>query len=185
MTEVEWLQSKYPSDMLLWVPTERESERKVLLLLVAVTTGVEYSPLAIALAAALGRHAEGLMTHGELDLVYRAAGVETGAPTRFTAENARYSIATSKPARIRACSIIRDIFGNPFRPAAIEQAWRTTSVLALARQMYNTRDFSAMPILGDALEDANCVNADILTHCREEKEHVRGCWVVDLLLGKS
>ena len=47
------------------------------------------------------------------------------------------------------------------------------------------RDFAAMPILADALQDAGCDDEDILAHCREEREHIRGCWVVDLLLGKN
>jgi hypothetical protein len=51
--------------------------------------------------------------------------------------------------------------------------------------MYETREFAAMPILADALQDAGCENADILTHCRGDGSHVRGCWVVDLLLGKE
>ena len=60
---------------------------------------------------------------------------------------------------------------------------RTDTVLT--RQMYESRDFSAMPILADALQDAGCDNDDILSHCRDPKQvHVRGCWVVDLLLGK-
>jgi hypothetical protein len=58
-------------------------------------------------------------------------------------------------------------------------------VTALAHRMYESRDFSAMPILADALQDAGCDNDDILTHCRGGGEHVRGCSVVDLILGKS
>jgi hypothetical protein len=81
--------------------------------------------------------------------------------------------------------LLRDIFGNPFRPAACDRAWRTGTVTALARQMYEGREFSAMPILADALQDAGCENDDILTHCRGPGTHVRGCWVVDLVLGKS
>ncbi|WP_255359505.1 hypothetical protein [Gemmata sp. SH-PL17] len=42
-----------------------------------------------------------------------------------------------------------------------------------------------MPILGDALQDAGCDSADVLNHCREPAVHVRGCWVVDLVLGKE
>jgi hypothetical protein len=42
-----------------------------------------------------------------------------------------------------------------------------------------------MPILADALEEAGCTNSDILDHCRQSGEHVRGCWVIDALLGKS
>jgi hypothetical protein len=51
--------------------------------------------------------------------------------------------------------------------------------------MYDSRDFSAMPILADALQDASCDNEDVLTHCRGQGSHVRGCWVVDLCLGKE
>ena len=51
--------------------------------------------------------------------------------------------------------------------------------------MYASRDFSPMPILADALQDAGCDSADILDHCRGSGPHVRGCWVVDLVLGKA
>lgn len=81
--------------------------------------------------------------------------------------------------------VVRDIFGNPFRPATFDPSWRTSTVIALARQMYASRNFSAMPILADALGDAGCENEDILNHCRQTGTHVKGCWVVDLLLGKG
>ncbi|AWM42138.1 hypothetical protein C1280_05160 [Gemmata obscuriglobus] len=82
--------------------------------------------------------------------------------------------------------LLREIFGNPFRPAEFAPEWRTSTAVALAREMYDTRDFSAMPILADALQDAGCDNADILTHCLDPQPvHVRGCWVVDLVLGKG
>ena len=57
--------------------------------------------------------------------------------------------------------------------------------LSLAQQMYELRDFGAMPILADALQDAGCTSADILDHCRGPGPHVRGCWVVDCVLGKG
>ncbi len=67
-----------------------------------------------------------------------------------------------------------------------DPSWRTSTVVALAQQMYESRDFSAMPMLADALQDAGCDNDDILMHCRDANGvHVRGCWVVDLVLGKS
>jgi len=81
--------------------------------------------------------------------------------------------------------MIREVFVNPFRPVALEPFWLTSTVTALAHQMYHSRDFSAMPILADALQDAGCDNADILDHCRGPGPHVRGCWVVDLVLGKE
>jgi hypothetical protein len=81
--------------------------------------------------------------------------------------------------------LIRDIFGNPFRPVAFDAAWRTDTAVSLARGMYGSRDFSAMPILADALQDAGCDGGDILNHCRGDGPHVRGCWAVDLVLGKA
>lgn len=83
-------------------------------------------------------------------------------------------------------ALVRDIFGNPFRPVTFSPAWRTDTAVAIARQMYEFREFGAMPILADALQDAGCDNDDILSHCRDANQvHVRGCWVVDLVLGKE
>jgi hypothetical protein len=82
-------------------------------------------------------------------------------------------------------SLLRDIFGNPFRSVAFDPAWRTDTALSLARQMYAARDFSATPILADALQDAGCNEDAVLSHCRSDDVHVRGCWVVDLVLGKE
>ena len=84
--------------------------------------------------------------------------------------------------------VVRDIFGNPFRPAAVDPAWlrwNDGTAVAIAQKMYDDRDFTSMPVLADALEEAGCTNADILEHCRRPGEHVRGCWVVDLLLRKE
>jgi hypothetical protein len=82
------------------------------------------------------------------------------------------------------CGLLRDIFGN-LRPVALDPAWRTSDVVQLARGIYDDRAFDRMPILADALMDAGCTSDDVLSHCRGSGPHVRGCWVVDLLLGKS
>ena len=82
-------------------------------------------------------------------------------------------------------SLLRDIFGNPFRTVALDPSWLTTNVVLLARGIYADRAFDRMPVLADALEDAGCADADILAHCRGDGPHVRGCWIVDLVLGKS
>jgi hypothetical protein len=84
-----------------------------------------------------------------------------------------------------AVELIHEIVGNPFRPIAFDHTWRTDTAVALARLLYESRDFSAMPILADAFQDAGCDNDDILSHCRGPGPHVRGCWVVDLVLGKE
>lgn len=84
-----------------------------------------------------------------------------------------------------AARVVREVVGNPFRPVAFDPAWRTDTAVSLAKGMYDSRDFSVMPILADALQDAGCDNDDVLNHCRDPQQvHVRGCWVVDLMLGK-
>jgi hypothetical protein len=96
-----------------------------------------------------------------------------------------FSITWDKNQPERTASTIRDIFGNPFRPASLDPSWLTSTVLALAEGIYQDRAFHRMPVLADALQDAGCENLDILDHCRCDRSHVRGCWVVDLLTGRS
>jgi hypothetical protein len=81
--------------------------------------------------------------------------------------------------------VLRDVAGNPFRPPTFDPVWRTANVAGLAGTIYQQRTFDRMPILGDALEEAGCTDPAMLAHCREAGPHVRGCWVLDLLLGKS
>jgi hypothetical protein len=81
--------------------------------------------------------------------------------------------------------LIHEAVGNPFRPVPFSSKWRTDTAVSLARQMYESHEFSAMPILADALQDAGCDSDDVLSHCRGDGPHVRGCWVVDLVLGKE
>ena len=92
---------------------------------------------------------------------------------------------TARRERDGQVGVLKDIVGDPFRPAPFDAGWRTSSAVGIARQMYQLREFSAAPILADALQDAGCENADILDHCRGPGPHVRGCWVVDLILGKE
>jgi hypothetical protein len=84
-------------------------------------------------------------------------------------------------------ALIHDVFNNPFRQFRIEPSWLTwqgSMVRKMAQTIYDEWRFEDLPILADALEDAGCDNAEILKHCRQPGGHVRGCWVVDLLLGK-
>ncbi|MCI0456355.1 MAG: hypothetical protein L0Z62_05185 [Gemmataceae bacterium] len=92
-------------------------------------------------------------------------------------------------------SLLRDLFGNPFRPVAVDPSWLTWyggTVLRLAQATYHERhlpegtlDSPRLAVLADALEEAGCTDADILGHLRGPGPHVRGCWVIDLLLGKN
>ena len=87
--------------------------------------------------------------------------------------------------------LVREIFGNPFGPVAFSPVWRTDTATELARQMYEANEFGAMPILADALQDAGCDSTEVLDHCRGFDQdacgpsHVRGCWVVDLVLDRA
>lgn len=81
------------------------------------------------------------------------------------------------------CELLRDIFGNPFCPISVPSAWQTPAVLGLAQAIYAERENALLPILADALEDAGCTAEPLLKHCRGDGPHVRGCWIVDLLLG--
>lgn len=87
--------------------------------------------------------------------------------------------------RQQSC-FLRDVIGpSPFFATLFDKRWRTEIVNTLAQGIYDDRTFDRMPILADALQDAGCEDADILDHCRSNGPHVRGCWVVDLLLGKK
>jgi hypothetical protein len=89
----------------------------------------------------------------------------------------------------RRTELLRDIVGNPFRPVSINPVWLTPTVTSLAAAAYEERflpsgelDTARLAVLADGLEDAGCDNANILTHLRVPVSHVRGCWVLDLLL---
>lgn len=86
--------------------------------------------------------------------------------------------------RAAQAALLHEVFGNPYRPVAINADWLTPDVVSQAEAIYAGRAFEGMPALGDALEEAGCRGLDIIYHCREPREHVRGCWVIDAILGK-
>jgi hypothetical protein len=82
--------------------------------------------------------------------------------------------------------LLREVFGNPFRPVAFDPAWRSTDVMLLAQGIYADKAFDRLPILADALQEAGCDSEAILNHLRDANApHVRGCWALDLALGKE
>lgn len=107
-------------------------------------------------------------------------GVVTPRDVPVHREEVYEAIHGQKPPIILPRCVRRHVGTEGFDPC-----WRTSTAVGLARTMYESRDFAAMPILADALEEAGCDGPDILTHCRADTPHVRGCWVVDLVLGKS
>jgi hypothetical protein len=104
-----------------------------------------------------------------------------------SSQAAAWNAALAAAARDQA-ALVREIFGNPFRPAKVDPAWLAWHrgiVERLARAIYDGHAFDRMPVLADALEEAGCTDADILDHCRQPVGHVRGCWALDLLLGRE
>ncbi|MCI0699795.1 MAG: hypothetical protein L0241_01750, partial [Planctomycetia bacterium] len=181
MTEVEWFQSQSPVAMLAHLGANPNDRRVLLyasalclhrpeLLTGAVLNWFKFVEIVLA----------GEMPEAALDAVQESAEAATSHLGEFGSDGTRahYSAigdvvfaswlsATEEyeyeepipewekvPARTIHCQFLRDIFGNPFRPVTFNSSWRTDTALSLARQMYESREFSAMPILADALQDA-------------------------------
>jgi hypothetical protein len=213
MTEAEWLASDDPQPMLEPFLRPRIG-RKVYLFLVAYLRRLWHlllDPRSRRVVEAAERYADGAIQEGEYTRIsFEAYDVPRGDDPTEPAALAR-SLATtfawlSRPSeshwwvgdlrRLPPCGapdLLRDIFGNPFRPPALDPAWLSWhdgTVPKLAQAIYKghalpSGHLNDLPILADALEDAGCSDAHILAHCRGEGPHVRGCWVVDLLLGKE
>ncbi len=102
-------------------------------------------------------------------------------------ENRGAAVAAREVERRELTDVVREVFGNPFRPQSIESSWLTwndETVVRLSEAIYEARAFDQMPILADALQDAGCHDTKILNHCRQPGPHVRGCWIIDMLLNK-
>jgi hypothetical protein len=197
MTEREWLTTSDPRAMIRLLAS-RGWDRSLWLFTVAcfgrfrrIGAGVR------AAMEATERYADGLATEAEMRK-YNTAVIAAESADHAAAECQRtvakrgrgYRPAGGGPrtrgqeARAQA-ALLREVAGNPFRPVAFSLAWRTDTAVALAEQMYESRDFGAMPILADALQEAGCDSEEIMAHCRGPGPHVRGCWVVDLVLGEG
>jgi hypothetical protein len=86
------------------------------------------------------------------------------------------------------CFLLRDLFGDTARTPDLRPdwlRWHNGCVVALARSIYEERRYEEIPILGDALQDAGCDAAEVLEHCRPGRWHVRGCWLLDAILGRN
>ena len=140
-----------------------------------------------------GRRSEsfmaGLGAINAANSVLRASSVEGTQPAWGQTEVLRAQLQdgkrTTSAEKAAQAVLLRDIFGDPFRPVAFDPRWRTADVTELARAIYEDRTFDRMPMLADALMDAGCADEQIIGHCRGDGPHVRGCWVVDLVLGKE
>jgi hypothetical protein len=142
-------------------------------------------------AARRGAEAAG-QPSGMMAPYWAAAGRNSSSPTFAPTHSAYHARLALRRQLTRQARLLRDIVGNPFRPVSFDPAWRTRPVLALTHAAYDNRtlpagtlDTDCLAILADALEDANCSDAPILEHLRGPGPHVRGCWVVDAVLGKE
>jgi hypothetical protein len=123
--------------------------------------------------------------------LHRAAQKAAGWDPLGAAEDAAREIRRVKKAdaRRRQSDLLRCIFGNPFRKVAVQAAWlrwNDRTVARMAQRIYDERRFEDLPILHDALLDAGCDDANMLSHAREQVAvHTRGCWLLDLLLNKD
>jgi hypothetical protein len=141
-----------------------------------------------------------------------AAAVEAPGPTGEKGEDFMYAVGVAEAAQAAAseqpevafsylpasrydfyfahsANILRDVFGPAIR-VAFDPRWLTPTVTALAREIYNERKFDEMPLLAKALEGAGCEERAILEQCRLVDHyglgpHVRGCWVLDLVLDRE
>lgn len=190
MTPAEWLACDDPAVMLDAL-RGRASSRKLRLFAVACSRRI-WSRLAA------GTEPEGWRTKTVADLAecsaelldedgtepYTDAPLHTSGDPILNLNTARYharlcrSIGDTAHAQT---DTLRCIFASPFQPPPMLPA--SATAVQLAATMYDSRDFSGMPILADALEGAGCTDADVLQHCRSDTPHVRGCYVVDAVLG--
>jgi hypothetical protein len=207
MTEAEWLAATDPTPMLVFFKN-RTTCRKLRLLgcgccrriwHLLILRSDERSKRIVELVEAVadGRTSElqlpdafqKVRQFGPVLIYRKSACALTATPITENIERilSHAALATEQPEseRSRQCSLVRDIFGNPFRPVTIDPSWLTSTVLALANGIYTDRAFDRMPILADALQDAGCDNEEVLNHCRQASEHVKGCWVVDLLTARK
>jgi hypothetical protein len=202
MTEAEWETCIDPQRMLAFLKG-KVSERKLRLFACGLWRHARLLHLTVEemrLVEAAERLAEG--QGGEERFLARGRdGLGLGAATGQAAaeEAVRVYEGRWRPwgagwvvfwERLRApiCQLLRDVIGSPFRPVAVDPAWlawHSGVIPLLARRMYDFRDCSDMPILGDMLEEAGCFDEQMLRHCRGKGLHARGCFLLDALLGKE
>jgi hypothetical protein len=196
MTEAEWLACTDPTPMLEYV-RGKASDRKFRLLGCACVRSV-WSHLtdlrsreAVELAEVF---ADGKVTEEQVKMgitaAYQAAyGQRTWTDWCAVSTLGKFPLEAVRCGHYETrCILLRCIFGNPFRPVTIDPTvltWNGGTIPRMAQAIYDDRRFADLPILADALEEAGCSEPAILSHCRSGGEHVRGCWVVDLLLGKE
>jgi hypothetical protein len=115
-------------------------------------------------------------------------GPVIGAPRRAVLALGVAGPTPKAGAQQAVLALLRDVLGNPFRRVKIKSPWlkwNSGTVPSIAQGIYQERAFERLPVLADALEDAGCADTALLGHLRGPGPHVRGCWALDLLLGRG
>jgi hypothetical protein len=205
MTEEDWLKCTDPMPMLEFLQTsESVSERKLRLFAVACSRRVWglMDALGHAAVEVAERFADGFASPEEMRAARLACQGATGQSAWYAAATnpaiAARNAARSAQAGVKAligseteelfaqAELVGDIFGPmPFQSLSCDPSWLTPGVVKSGQSIYDDRAFDRLVILADTLDQAGCTAQSILTHCRQPVKHVRGCWVVDLLLGKD
>jgi hypothetical protein len=209
MTEQEWQECSDPSRMLdhlgtkitarrVWllaacccarIPHLMPSDQNAIKVVERFIDGKVGEPDLRAATAACGDHAvislcEEVLNAVDFEAIDRAIGVMVRATDLRSYEASLHPRANAEAVRLaeqaEQCRLLRHIIGNPFRPYPAPPLWPST-VVQLAESLYAGQDCAFA--LHDALLEAG--HAELAEHFREEKLHPKGCWVMDLVLGKS
>lgn len=204
MTESEWLNASEPHVMLEFL-RGKASDRKLRWFAVACSRRIWglIDDLGRVAVEAAENFTDGLLGPDELRAArlaclgaggqasWYAAATNPEIAARNAARSAQAGVAsnpllgTEAAELLAQVDLLRDIFGDPLQPLSFDQSWRTSGVVQLAQVIYDDRAFDRMPGLADALAEAGCDNDETLNHCRGPGPHVRGCWVVDMMLGRE
>ena len=206
MTANEWQNASEPHTMLDFLQKSgRVSDRKLRLFAVACSRRIWpwIDTLGRAAVEVAESFADGLAGPEELraarlacqgaggQAAWYAAATNPAIAARNAARSAQAGVAnngligTEAAELVAQAKLLRDIFGDPFYHVSVDGMRLTPSVIKLAQTIYDDRTFDLMPRLADALGEAGCANAEIHAHLRELGPHVRGCWALDLILGKE
>jgi len=154
----------------------------------AVTIGCDVGAAAECAASILPSAAELMVRVAATFAAYDNEAYYAGAHGYSGASRTNLHLVARRAERVGQWTLLADIFGDPFRSPVIDSSWLTWNdgtVFNLAQAIYNDSRFQDLPVLADALEEAGCNNVEILNHCRQPGVHVRGCWALDLILGKE
>ena len=212
MTEQEWLDCADPTPMLTFMQGKL-SDRKLLLFAAACCRRGRSrirGRTTLAALEALEAYADGSISLEEMEeqrnnwfqrfdypfplpgtwnaAIAFATKTQTPVMADKAAEHAATASRNSAKEKALQAGYVRDIAGNPFRRSLNEESsrnWVDEEILKLTDAIYEARNFGSLPNLADALERADCNDTAILEHCRQPTAHIRGCWVVDLILNKK